>query len=231
MNKLIALLTLAGCALVTPVGAATYSTEATMSLQKEEGTYSVDVRVSHLSENNGKPSEQLIAQPRILSAPGVPASLYQGPKPHDVNYTKQENVTADVSWPYPNESGVALCSVVVKLGDTIVSKSKFQLKLDGPGRTPLIVRAEDIDPKSVRVEEKDKSCYVLLEFRAQTKEAVKKLANENYGNKVRIQDLQGGLTEGSLSFGTYKETGMALHCETKEAATRMANILRGENSK
>ena len=60
---------------------------------------------------------------------------------------------------------------------------------------------------------------------------MKKVANENYGNEVLVRDLEGRITDGGLSFGTYKETGMALHYETKNEAARVASILRGENSK
>jgi hypothetical protein len=140
-------------------------------------------------------------------------------------------VTVDVSWPYPNESGTALCAVVIKRGDKAVYKSRLQLQVEGPGRTPLIVAARDVDPKSVRVVDEKSTTYVLLEFTGKTKEEVKKLANENYGNKVQVRDSQGRVTEGGLSFGTYKEIGMALHYESKSEAEHVASILRGENSK
>ena len=91
-----------------------------MSLQKDDGTYYVVVRVSELTQRHGKTVERVISEPRIQSAPGVPATLYVG--------DKKENVTVDVSWPYPNESGTASCVVVVKHGDEVVSKSKLQLE-------------------------------------------------------------------------------------------------------
>ena len=172
MNKIITLLMMAACAIATAAAAATYSTDATMSLQKDEGTYKVLVRVSQLVEQDGEVTEQLIAQPRIQSAPGVPATLYTGLPPSNPNYANEENVTVDVSWPYPNESGVALCAVTVRRGSTIVSKSKLQLRVEGPGRAPLLVTARDVDPASVRVVEEKQSIYVLLEFTGKTKEAV-----------------------------------------------------------
>jgi len=43
----------------------------------------------------------------------------------------------DVSWPYPNESGTCLCVGTIKREATLFSKSRLQLKLEGPGRTPL----------------------------------------------------------------------------------------------
>ena len=133
MNKLIALLIASVCAVATTAVAAAYSTEATMSLQKDEGTYNVVVRVSQLVERDGKLVEQLISQPRIKSAPGVPATLYTGSQPSNPNYANEDNVTVDVSWPYPNESGTALCAVVIKRGDKLVYKSRLQLQVEGPG--------------------------------------------------------------------------------------------------
>ena len=231
MNKLIPLLMSCACAIATAAVAATYSTDATMSLQKDEGTYKVLVRVSQLVEQDGKITEQVISEPRIQSAPGVPATLYTGLQPSHPNYANAENVTVDVSWPYPHESGVALCAVTVRRGSAIVSKSKLQLNVEGPGRAPLLVTARDVDPKSVRVVEEKQSVYVLLEFTGKTKEAVKKIANENYGNKVQIRDPQGRLTGGGLSFGIYKEMGMAVFYETKDEAGHVAGILRGEDAK
>ena len=71
----------------------------------------------------------------------------------------------------------------------------------------------------------------MLEFTGKTKEAVKKLANENYGNKVHVRDSRGELTEGGFSFGTYHELGMALHYDSADEAKHVANILRGEDTK
>ena len=57
---------LAAVWLVAPtIVAATYSTEATMSPQKDEGMLNVDVRVSRLFERGGKLVEELVAAPRI----------------------------------------------------------------------------------------------------------------------------------------------------------------------
>ena len=78
-------------------------------------------------EKNCKQIEKLISQPRINTAPGIPASLYVGPSPAQADYQTAENVSVDVSWPKAGESGVAFCTVIVKRVDKIVSKSKFQL--------------------------------------------------------------------------------------------------------
>jgi hypothetical protein len=93
------------------------------------------------------------------------------------------------------------------------------------------VAAGDIDPTSVRVVDEKPLTYVLLEFAEKTPGEVKKLATENYGNKVQIQDLQGRLTEGGLSFGIYHEIGLTLHYSGREEAEHVASILRGKSSK
>lgn len=202
-----------------------------MSLQKDEGELNVDVRVSRLVERKGRFVEELVAAPRIKTAPGVPATLYQGLQASDPNYSLSESVTVDVSWPYPNESGTAFCAVSVKQGDQVVSKSKLQLKIEGPGRVPLILAVQDVDPKSVRVGEEKLENYVLLELAGKTSQEVKKLAIENYGNKVQVRDPHGRLTEGGLSFGTYHEIGLALQYKSEDEAKQVASILRGQDSK
>ena len=231
MQNLITLLIATTCLFGPRVAAAAYSTEATMSLQKDEGTYMVGVRVSRLVERNGKLTEKVIAEPRIQSAPGVPATLYSGLRPGNPNYTTEENVTVNVTWPYPNESGVAYCTVTIKQGDMVVSKSKLQLKIEGPGRIPLVIMPQDVDPKSVQIVDEAPKTYVLVEFVGRTKEEIRKLANENYGNRVQIRDSQGRLTEGGTSFGLYHKIGMTLHYNTSGEAKHVANILRGEETK
>jgi hypothetical protein len=231
MKTLIAILLLPIAALAAPAAPAAFSTEATISMQPGEGTYLVEVRVSRLVEQDGKLTEQLIAAPRLLTAPGVPATLYTGLQPADANYANDENVTAEVSWPYPKESGMASCSVIVKRGSLAVSKSKWQLKVEGPGRTPLIVTPQDVDPKSVTVKSEKSTVYVLVEFTGKTAAEVKKLARENYGNKLEVRDRQGRSVEGGRAFGTYQEIGMAVQFESQDVAERAAGILRGKAGK
>lgn len=230
-TKLISLFLVSACLVASKGGAASYSTEATMSLQKDEGILDVDVRVSRLVKQGGESSEQLVAAPKIRTAPGVPAALCTGLQPADPDFASKENVTVDVSWPYPNESGIASCAVTIKLGSEVVSKSKLLLKIEGPGRVPLVLAAQDVDPKSVRIVDEKSIPYILLEFVGKTQEEVRKLAIENYGNKVHIRDLQGRLTDGGLSFGTYHETAMALQYASKKEAELVAGILRGKDSK
>lgn len=130
MNKLIALLIVTACAVASPAIAATYSTEATMTRQKDKGTYEVVVRVSRLIERQGKVTEELIERPRITSSPGVPASLHCGLPPSDRDYTQRENVSVEVSWPEAGTRDFAVCTVVVKLGDQLVSKTKMQVTVE-----------------------------------------------------------------------------------------------------
>jgi hypothetical protein len=127
MNKFIVLFIIILSTMLTKTFAASYSTEATMTRQKDKNTYTVIVRVSRLTEQNGKVIEELIAKPEIISSPGDPASMYQGLQSPNPDYQKVENVSVDVAWPKIGESGFALCTVTVKLGDEIVSKSKLQV--------------------------------------------------------------------------------------------------------
>lgn len=231
MQKLTLILLVAALGTASQALAATYSTEATMSLQKDEGTYLVEVKVSELTEQNGKLTERVISRPRLLSSPGIPATLYSGTQPRDPDYANEENVSVEVSWPYPNESGTASCIVTVKRGDNIVSKSKMQLKIDGPGRTPLVLSTPEFKPTSVEVNKLHERYYVLLELAGKTKQQVKKLAVENYGNKVEVRDVQGRLTDAGLSFGTYHDTGLTLEFQNEAEADRIASIFRSEVSR
>jgi hypothetical protein len=129
MKKHIAVL-VASLTALTSALAASYSTEAIITQQKDKGRYLVDVRVLQLVEHDGQLTEQLVARPRIDSAPGIPATLYQGPQPSQPNYQTEENVTVDVSWPEAGQSGFAICSITVKLGDKVVSKSKLKMEVD-----------------------------------------------------------------------------------------------------
>jgi hypothetical protein len=132
MKKHIALLIVTLTTITGTVFASSYSTEATITRQKDKNTYTVVVRVSRLVEQGGKLTEQVIAQPRVISSPGHPASMYQGLQAPNPNYKKEENVSVDVGWPEAGKSGFALCTVTVKLGDQTVSKSKLQVIVDEP---------------------------------------------------------------------------------------------------
>jgi hypothetical protein len=226
-RNLIALLIGAACLPGLRAAADSYSTDAVMSLQKDQGTLNVDVKVSRLSQQEGRLVEQLVESPRITTAPGVPATLHTGPQPRDPDYSSKENVTVEVSWPYPNESGIAFCAVTIQRGNEIVSKSRLRLNIEGPGRKPLIIASRDVNPASVRVVEIRSQIYLLLEFVGKTREEVKKLAVENYGNRVRILNTKGDLTEGGFSFGAYHEVGMSLKFPSKSEAERVAELLRG----
>jgi hypothetical protein len=206
-----------------------YLTEATMTTLPEEGQYQVDVRISRLIQQDGKQVEEVVARPKILSSVGCPASFYQGPQPTDPHYWNKDNVRVDVSWPYPKESGVASCTVTVKQGDDLMSESKLQLKIAGPGRTPLILSPQMVDGKSVRVTtDKSRSItYVLLEFDGMTPEEAKTMAIENLGNKVQIQDANGHTIGDGVIHGAYKGSGVALSYKSEDEARRVANALGG----
>ncbi len=209
--------------------AAPYLTEATITPIPDNGQYQVDVRVSRLVQQDGKQVEELVARPRILSGVGCPASFYEGLQPASPDYRNEDNVSVDVSWPYPKESGLAFCTVIVKHGDEMVSESKLQLKITGPGREPLILSPRTVDAKSVRVvTDKAKSTtYVLLEFGGKTQEEAKAMAIENLGNKVQIQDANGHVAGGGVIEGTYKDSGVALSYNSADEAKRMASTLEG----
>jgi hypothetical protein len=130
MKKFITLLVATASAVAFTAVAENYSTEATITPHKDKDTYEVVAVISQLVEKDGKQTEQVISRPRITSAPGVPASLYSGRTPKDSDYQTTDNFSMDVSWPKAGEKGVAFCTVTIKRGDKLVSKSKFQLKLD-----------------------------------------------------------------------------------------------------
>jgi hypothetical protein len=180
-------------------------------------------------QREGKVVEEFIAKPRILSGVGCPASLYQGLQPANPDYQHEDNVSVDVSWPYPDESGVAFCTVVVKHGDELVSKSNLQLQITGKGRVPLVLSPQTVDPKSVRVElDKSKSiAFVLLEFAHKPDKEARAMAIENLGNHVEIRDAAGHSAESGIISGTYKEMGVALQYDSEEKAQRVADILDG----
>lgn len=108
---------------------ASYSTETSVTLHRDKNRYEVTGRVSRLIEQDGRLTEEVIAQPKVLSSPGSPASFYVGPARSDTNYPSEENVTVDVSWPKNGQGGFAICTITVKRGDKVVSKSKTQMQV------------------------------------------------------------------------------------------------------
>jgi hypothetical protein len=225
MKKIITFLFVSTLTLAAIAADVYYSTVATIAPLMDKGQYKVDVRVSRLVEQDGKFVEKLIAQPRLLSGLGCPASLYQGLQPSNPDYQKQENVSVDVSWPYPDESGVAYCTVTVKLGDKLVSKTKVELQIIGKGRVPLILSTQNVDSKSVRVVVKKPNVYVLLEFGGKTEEEARKVAVENLGNQAQVRDAAGHVVESGFISGTYQEIGLALEYKSEDEARRVASIL------
>jgi hypothetical protein len=51
-------------------------------------------------------------------------------QPSNPNYQNEDNVSVDVSWPVAGEGGFALCTVTVKRGDKVVSKSRMKVQVD-----------------------------------------------------------------------------------------------------
>jgi hypothetical protein len=131
MKSLIALIAATTFIFTLPlaVTAASYSTEATVTLHKDKNQYEVAGRVCRLIEQEGMLTEEVIARPKVLSSPGSPASFYVGLGHSDRNYPNEENVTMDVSWPKKGERGFAICTITIKRGDKIVSKSKTQVQV------------------------------------------------------------------------------------------------------
>ena len=130
MKKLITILVASVCAIANTTVASSYSTEATMTRQKDKNTYEVFVRVSQLIERDGKITEEVISQPRITSSPGVDASMYFGLQPPNPDYATTENVTVDVAWPEVGKTDFAVCMITIKVGDDIVSKTKMKVTVD-----------------------------------------------------------------------------------------------------
>ena len=110
-------------------GAESYSTEINMTSQKDKGVYEVVVQVSELHEQDGKITEKSIGQPRLQSPFGSPSSIRIGPDNQSPDFEKEPNVTVDVSWPKQGEPGAPLCTVTIKRGDKVVSRSKLQFSL------------------------------------------------------------------------------------------------------
>ncbi|MDB6171217.1 MAG: hypothetical protein JWL59_528 [Chthoniobacteraceae bacterium] len=126
MNKLITILV--AFAFASTAMAASYSTKATMTREEHSARYAVAVRVSKLVERDGKVMEHVICLPHIICSPGVPAFISSG---QAVNpYTGKESVRIDISWPKTVRPDFAVCTVAIKLGDTIVSKTKTKMAVE-----------------------------------------------------------------------------------------------------
>jgi len=129
MKQLVACLFAAVCA-ATTVTAQSYSTVATMKHITGTDHYVVDAVISQLVDQDGRQVEKVISRPSVQTSAGLPASLYVGPTEKDATYQTEDNINMDVMWPKPGEDGMATCSVVVKRGDKITSKIKFQLQVE-----------------------------------------------------------------------------------------------------
>jgi hypothetical protein len=107
-----------------------YTTDATITRQWDKGAYTVTARIAKLVERDGKVTEEVIAQPRCISSPGAPASLFTGANAKDPDYARKENITMDVAWPEVGKPGFATCTATIKLGDKIVARTKTQVAVN-----------------------------------------------------------------------------------------------------
>ena len=228
--SIVVLLSIAFIAFSHATTAASYSTEATITPLADKGQYKVDVIVSRLVQQNGRLVEEVVARPRLESNQGCAASFYQGPAAGTPGYGTQDSFKVDVSWPYPNESGAAFCTVLVKHGDTVVSKSKLQLQIAGPGRVPLTLSAQNVDPNSVQVSMDKSTAYVLLKFAGKTDGEARKMTIDNFGNQVQIRNASGQIVDvvdGGHVAGAYNGIGLAVPYDSAEEAQRVAGVLNG----
>jgi hypothetical protein len=107
-----------------------YSIEATITPLRHEGQYEAVARVCRLVDRNGVQTEELLSKPRIVSSAGETGSFYVGPDRNNSNYKKVENISMQVVWPKENQPGAAICTIVVKRGDKIVTRSRMQITLN-----------------------------------------------------------------------------------------------------
>jgi hypothetical protein len=122
---------IAGAVMVISCNAADlYSMEATVTLHKEAKQYEAAARVYRLVDRKEGQAEELVTQPRVLSAVGSPGSFYVGPDRSSLSYRKLENVSMDVAWPSEGQTGFAVCTIVVRRGDRVLAKSKMQVAID-----------------------------------------------------------------------------------------------------
>jgi hypothetical protein len=107
-----------------------YSIEATIKPLLQDGQYEAVARICRLVERNGVQTEEVLSKPRIVSTAGEPGSFYVGPDRNNSNYKKVENISMEVLWPKENQPGVAICKIVVKRGDKIITRSKMEITLN-----------------------------------------------------------------------------------------------------
>jgi hypothetical protein len=104
-----------------------YSIEATITPLRDGRQYEATARICRLVDQNGIQRQELLSNPRILSTMGEPGSFYVGPDRKSSNYKKIENIAMQVDWPQGGQEGFAVCTIVVKRGDKVISKSKTQV--------------------------------------------------------------------------------------------------------
>lgn len=130
MKTLIAFGIVGTLAVVSCIAADSYSVEATITLHKKTKQYEATGRVCKLTDRGAEQVEEVITRPRVISTVGSPGSFYVGVEPSNPNYQNQENVTMDVNWPKEGEGSFAVCTIIVKRGDKVASKSKLRVTVN-----------------------------------------------------------------------------------------------------
>ena len=113
--------------------------------------------------------------------------------------------------------------------------SVFSVYAEQKVRTPLILTASDVDPKSVRVFAEEPNVNLVLGFKGKTPEEMQKLVMGNLGNKVHVRGVDGRIVESgsaaaSLSDDKRNPIGLVLIFKKKQDARAAAKILRVEKS-
>jgi hypothetical protein len=103
--------------------ATSYSTEASISPGKDKRQCQIVVRISQISEQDGKTTETLITEPRSLTNLGQKASFFVGN-----DDPKTQCISVDVFCPN-SSSDFASCIVTVTRGGQVLSKSATKLKM------------------------------------------------------------------------------------------------------
>jgi len=123
MKKIITLLFVSTLAVSALAADVSYSTEASITPGKDKRQCQIVVRISQISEQDGKATETLIAQPRSLTNLGQKASFFVGN-----DDPKTQCVSVDVFSP-KTASDFASCVVTVTRGGQVLSKSATKLKM------------------------------------------------------------------------------------------------------
>ena len=107
------------------------TTDAMITLNKNQGTYEVVVWVAQAVEKDGVVTHPVIAKPKVQGVFGTPATVYSGLQTTHKDYQQGINVTVNVFWPEAGKSGRGFWNVTVRRGDKVVAKSQMHMEVDG----------------------------------------------------------------------------------------------------